>query len=178
MISSSSRHSTSVVPPGEWTFTVRPVFPSTADNTAARLEHVPEADVSPAPRSHIRSSMFSRSMTRTKTALTRSEQERARRILRDKGILQEVRRDVPARLYYRLDFDALASLLDPAVKNAGSQQTSPQEATDKPAASGKHTIPEITSKSTQGQPASGYVPDDRLSHITRALRAPRIGRRS
>ena len=26
--------------------------------------------------------------------------------------------------------------------------------------------------------ASGYVPDDRLSHITRALRAPRIGRRS
>lgn len=45
------------------------------------------------------------------TALTRSEQERARRALIDLGILAVERRGLPARLYFRLDFAALAALL-------------------------------------------------------------------
>jgi hypothetical protein len=59
------------------------------------------------------------------TGLSRSEQEIARRKLRDAGVLEEWRRGVPARLYYRIDWDglstALASLQTPADKDAGSR---------------------------------------------------------
>lgn len=45
------------------------------------------------------------------TTLTRREQERARARLRALGLLQEERRGVPARMYYRIDGDRLAELL-------------------------------------------------------------------
>lgn len=47
----------------------------------------------------------------TETTLTRREQERARARLRALGLLQEERRGVPARMYYRIDPDRLAELL-------------------------------------------------------------------
>lgn len=46
------------------------------------------------------------------TGLTRSEQETARRILKEKGILQEDRRGVPARMWYLIDWDVLTNLID------------------------------------------------------------------
>lgn len=59
------------------------------------------------------------------TGLSRSEQEIARRKLRDAGVLEEWRRGVPARLYYRVDWDgliaALAALPGSADKNAESR---------------------------------------------------------
>ena len=45
------------------------------------------------------------------TGLTAREQESARRILRDLGVLQEKRTGIPARLYLRLDLEQLTALL-------------------------------------------------------------------
>lgn len=46
------------------------------------------------------------------TALTRREQETARKKLREKGVLEEDRRGLPAKLHYRIDEDRLYELLD------------------------------------------------------------------
>lgn len=86
------------------------------------------------------------------TALTRSEQERARRILRDKGILEEVKRGVPSRLFYRLNMDALATMLDSASLDASSRkrQASKQDPTGKDVESCTPSpITETTTKTTQ-----------------------------
>lgn len=70
----------------------------------------------------------------TETTLTRREQERARARLRALGLLQEERRGVPARMYYRIDGDRLAELLtedahreaDPEdIEDDGEAQTAP-----------------------------------------------------
>ncbi len=70
----------------------------------------------------------------TETTLTRREQERARARLRALGLLQEERRGVPARMYYRVDGDRLAELLtedahreaDPEdIEDDGEAQTAP-----------------------------------------------------
>jgi hypothetical protein len=45
------------------------------------------------------------------TALTRREQETARRILRDNGVLEEKKAGVPCRLYFRVNMQALVTLL-------------------------------------------------------------------
>jgi len=45
------------------------------------------------------------------TGLSRKEQETARRVLRDKKIIHEVRRGVPAKLFYRIDYDRLTECL-------------------------------------------------------------------
>ena len=67
------------------------------------------------------------------TALGRYEQEHARRKLKSLGILEEERRGVPARLYYRLDVDRMNELWeewyqkqeeDKANKNVANEQSS------------------------------------------------------
>lgn len=51
------------------------------------------------------------------TGLTVYEQETARRLLRERGIVQEERRGIPAKLYYRIDEEALVqALTNPAPK--------------------------------------------------------------
>jgi hypothetical protein len=45
------------------------------------------------------------------TALTRREQETARRILRNQGVLEEKKAGVPCRLYFRVNMAALVNLL-------------------------------------------------------------------
>ena len=56
------------------------------------------------------------------TGLTRYEQERARMQLKRVGILEEERRGVPAKLFYRINLDVLhSSMLDPAYWNADSR---------------------------------------------------------
>ena len=67
------------------------------------------------------------------TGLTRFEQETARKILKRLGILEEQRKGVPARLYYRLDKERIAQLLGiqiaalPQSGNSSSGQTSDQD---------------------------------------------------
>jgi hypothetical protein len=57
---------------------------------------------------------------RAETGLSRYEQETVRRHLRDRGVLQEDLRGLPARLYYRLDFGVLAKLVGGVERSAGS----------------------------------------------------------
>lgn len=45
------------------------------------------------------------------TGLSRYEQEGARRTLRERGLMDEVRKGQPARLWYRVDIDAIANAL-------------------------------------------------------------------
>lgn len=59
----------------------------------------------------------------SETALSRSEQETARKNLRQFDFWIEERRGVPARLYYRVDFEALSS----AILHANSPQSRLQD---------------------------------------------------
>lgn len=53
----------------------------------------------------------SREQWEDETGLSRSEQERARRVLKTIGVLEEERRGLPARLYFRVDRDRLGEAL-------------------------------------------------------------------
>ena len=53
---------------------------------------------------------------RDETGLTREEQETARRRLISAGVLEEDRRGVPAKLYFRVKADALELLLLKKIK--------------------------------------------------------------
>lgn len=46
------------------------------------------------------------------TGLSRSEQESARRILRQKGVLEEQKKGIPAKVYYRINFDVFMESLE------------------------------------------------------------------
>jgi hypothetical protein len=46
------------------------------------------------------------------TGLTRREQETARKILKNKGFLEEERRGIPSRIYYRINLNALNDAVD------------------------------------------------------------------
>jgi hypothetical protein len=70
-------------------------------------------------------------------AMTRYEQEGARRLLRRKGVVEEKRRGVPARLHYRINWRCFFELTDtpvpspdcgkPANKNGGEVQSRSRE---------------------------------------------------
>ena len=68
---------------------------------------------------------------RDETGLTREEQETARRRLISAGVLEEDRRGVPAKLYFRVKADALELLLLKKIKektqNAGTPHSSMRE---------------------------------------------------
>jgi hypothetical protein len=66
------------------------------------------------------------------TGLSRTEQETARKMLGHLGIVEEDRRDVPAKLFYRVNIEKLQSVLvafhnqdcgKPAIKSSGNPQT-------------------------------------------------------
>lgn len=62
------------------------------------------------------------------TGLTRREQETARRILRDQGVIAEERRGLPAKLWYRVDKDRLFELVrEHIAQYGGKRQTSMAE---------------------------------------------------
>lgn len=82
--------------------------------------------------------------------LTRREQEVARKRLRQLGILEERRRGVPAKLYYRVDIDKLISLLAAErVPTSGSEVTNWQVRSDQQAGQKQPTIPESTIEDTE-----------------------------
>jgi len=113
------------------------------------------------------------------TGLTRSEQEGARKKLVKAGVLEEQRKGVPCRLFFRVSFDALAANLGaekpktskrksrnpvcgkPANKDAENQQTGLQESSTqgcgKPAnitENTAETTTEITAESSTPQAAA------------------------
>lgn len=66
----------------------------------------------------------------SETGLSRYEQETARKACKQRGILEEKRAGQPARMYYRIDVERLAQLIEEALYgsdpdgDAGPQQTS------------------------------------------------------
>lgn len=75
------------------------------------------------------------------TALTRYEQESARKQLKKVGVLKVKRKGVPAKLYYLVDFDALdrviSQLVESSKQESDIQQTSKMDSTNKKAKSSK-----------------------------------------
>ncbi|MDA8485867.1 helix-turn-helix domain-containing protein [Pseudomonas resinovorans] len=101
----------------------------------------------------------------SETGMTRSEQEGARRKLVSAGVLEEMKKGVPCRLYFRVKLDELAASLGaenpktrvrksrkpvcrkPANKAAGNQQASLQQSSEQ--ARGKPAfLTEITTETT------------------------------
>ncbi|HAT3729390.1 TPA: replication protein [Serratia marcescens] len=84
----------------------------------------------------------------SETGLTRYEQEGARKKLRSLGLLIELKRGLPAQLFYKVDVDKLNQLLADACKDAEFPQTSVRK-TSKPAAGKPANIhTEITTENT------------------------------
>src|SRR3712207_1232495 len=81
------------------------------------------------------------------TALSRDEQETARKVLKRVGVLDEKRRGVPAKMHYRVLISHLVAVL-----RAGPQRTSPS-GQGSPAGSGS-TVPSGEPESTADPPAS------------------------
>lgn len=117
------------------------------------------------------------------TGMTRSEQESARKKLVKVGVLEEMKKGVPCRLYYRVSLDAIVANLDagtlkssvrksrnpvcriPANKDAGKPQASVQvsrsQACGNPADITENTTEstsEITAESLQPGPAAPSQP--------------------
>jgi hypothetical protein len=86
------------------------------------------------------------------TTLARTQQENARRKLRSLGVIEEQKRGVPARLYYRVNWDAIFALLE-ASQDAGNLQSrmrgSDNQDREEPArlpAGNSHSITESTQR--------------------------------
>ncbi len=90
---------------------------------------------------------------KAETGLSREEQETARRKLRAAGILAEKRAGVPARLYYRVDFERLVDLL---AQTAGMPPSSWRESGNQDSGNAADIHSETTAETTRrpGQRAS------------------------
>lgn len=62
----------------------------------------------------------------TETGLTRWEQETARRQLRDRGILTETKRGMPARLFFQIDVEALTTTWEEAFEIQDVEEPQPR----------------------------------------------------
>jgi hypothetical protein len=120
------------------------------------------------PRSSTKDGWFYKSEKEwnEETGMTRTEQEGARKKLRQCGFWQEDKRGIPCRLFYRVDMDKLAKSLGISVskcadKFAGNLQTRKQEtrkqATGKPAS---YKESEITQRLLQKDNGSSFVLPD------------------
>ena len=58
----------------------------------------------------------------TETGLSRWEQETARRQLRERGVLSEIKRGMPARLFFQIDVEALTTTWEEAFAIGASEQ--------------------------------------------------------
>lgn len=76
------------------------------------------------------------------TALTRRESDTARRILRDLGIIEEERRGLPARVWYRLDKTRLYALLTEYAAQFGGKRQSESNAADSDGGNGQSSMAE------------------------------------
>jgi hypothetical protein len=86
--------------------------------------------------------------------LSRYEQETARKALRERGFVHEERRGIPAKLYYRLDLDAVDAAWE-ALQTR--MRESPIQASDNPApmpAGNRQSITETTAE-TPTDPTAG-----------------------
>lgn len=92
------------------------------------------------------------------TGLSRTEQETARKHLRNAGILEEKRAGVPAKLHYRINFDILAE----AIEEAYPAETSNQDCGN-PANCDAETPQTITESTTETTTPNTIYPQDEAS---------------
>ncbi len=97
------------------------------------------------------------------TGLTRREQETARRKLIAAGVLQEERRGVPAKLFFRVDRDALSAALGVQTSmaesaNLGSTKEPRQYGGKRQSIDSTETTAETTAETTIGRPPHGDSP--------------------
>jgi len=85
------------------------------------------------------------------TALTRREQETARKTLKAKRLLDERLEGIPAKLYYKINTDLLYELLEALYVQASMHQSAIQDDTKQPSLTSPkcHTITEITAENTK-----------------------------
>ena len=94
-------------------------------------------------------------------SLSRREQETARRVLRKSGLVDEQKRGVPARLFYRVNFDVLIEKCGVSVQPSMADSAR-QERTNPPSSDGgirQTFLTETTSETTSNAaaaPASAY----------------------
>ncbi|WP_346827752.1 replication protein [Serratia inhibens] len=97
------------------------------------------------------------------TGLTRYEQEGARKKLRSLGLLIELKKGLPAQLFYRVDVIKLNQLLAAACKDAEIPQTSAgktsKPAGGKPANNHTEITTETTTEITDGESAGADHPE-------------------
>ena len=95
------------------------------------------------------------------TALTRREQESARKILKSKGLIDEKLQGIPAKLYYKINTDILYDLLDALYVQASMHESAIQDATEAPNSDApkRQSITESTSESTQENTTDNDVVD-------------------
>lgn len=109
------------------------------------------------------------------TVMTRREQETARRKLRDLGILEEKKRGVPAKLWYRINTQAVVVLLENHIqsqyggnRHTREAETAMQERRKPPGLSGgfRHTISKnttkITSENTAAEATDASLPQNQI----------------
>lgn len=84
------------------------------------------------------------------TALTRYEQEGARRELKKHGLIDEKLQGIPAKLYYKVNTDLLLQMLDAHYSHTSMGKTNILEVDISPNSEGENsqTITEITAKTT------------------------------
>lgn len=104
------------------------------------------------------------------TGLTRTEQETARKILKRLGLQEEVRKGVPARLYFRVNRDAIYTRL--GFQIAGMPQSSPQE-TPVQEGSIPADIKENAMTSSETPSSAPIVTPEQNARIARLLGAPK-----
>lgn len=98
------------------------------------------------------------------TGLTRWEQETARRQLRERGILTEIKRGMPARLFFRIDVDALTASWDeafnaqdvekPQARKGDSRNQAPERAGSGSPSTRKDHIQQTDKRSTKDEGSS------------------------
>lgn len=101
-----------------------------------------------------------------RTALQVRHQHRIRKQLRESGVLQEVKRGVPQRLYYRLDYDNLEALLQSG-QNVHSEpdKVATLNQTDCPDYISKEVSKDLYIKGVEEQ--FGEIPDDTYACLSR-----------
>ncbi len=67
---------------------------------------------------------------RQEVGLSRNAQRRARKVLKAHGVLEEERRGVPCRLWFRLDLERLLELVGPYVNETAEEEIDLQEVWD------------------------------------------------
>ena len=92
------------------------------------------------------------------TTLTRTQQENARKNLRRLGVVEERKKGLPAKLYFRVDWDALFALLDEVkpqprmqeIRNQGWEEPTDQLARKPQPFIGTKTTTESTNRDLEG----------------------------